>query len=151
MTWRSVFTNLAAVGVSGVTSSYDLDELPNTLPAADLPALAPAFPAGVGALGEEEEGLSTLTYDGSVWTAILHVDHMLYWSPAWSEAGLAVVLPDLIDAVDAYLEAISADGTLNGALDTELEILRVQVGVVEYAGVRFYGARFRHRWVRVVG
>lgn len=150
MTWRTAFTNLAVITVTGVQSSYDLDDLPNTLPAADLPALAPAFPASTGLLDEDEQGLSTLTYDGSVWTARLFVDHVLYWSPAWSDAGLGAVLPDLVDAMDAYLDAVSGDGTLNGALDAELEITSVQPGVVEYAGVRFYGVRFRHRWTRVV-
>jgi hypothetical protein len=147
MSWRTAFTNLAAIEVTGVHTSFDLDELPNTLPAADLPALAPAFPEGVGVLDEDEQGLSTLTYDGSAWTATLHVEHVLYWAPAWSDAGLSAVLPDLVTGIDDYLDAVSADGTLDGALDRELEITRVVPGVVEYAGVRFYGVRFRHRWV----
>ena len=71
MTWRDAFTNLAAMSVMGVTTSYDVDALPNTLPAADLPALAPAFPDALGVLSEGEQGLSTLTYDGGVWTASL--------------------------------------------------------------------------------
>jgi hypothetical protein len=151
MTWRDAFTNLAAISVAGVTTSYDVDALPNTLPAADLPALAPAFPDALGVLAEGEQGLSTLTYDGGVWTAVLYVDHVLYWSPAWSEAGLSEALPDLIDAMEAYLAALSADGTLTGALDAELTITRVLPGIVEYAGVKFYGVRFRHLWRRVIG
>jgi hypothetical protein len=150
MTWRTAFSRLAAVNVTGVQTSYDLDDLPNTLPAADLPALAPSFPDGGGQAGGLE-GLETLTYDGSAWLAALEVDHVLYWSPAWSEVGLSAVLPDLVEAVDSYLDAVSADGTLGGVLDEELTILRVQVGVVEYGGVKFFGARFRHRWVRMVG
>jgi hypothetical protein len=150
MSWRTAFTNLAAISVGGVQSSFDLDDLPNTLPAADLPALAPAFPEAQGVLGEDERGLSTLTYDGSAWIATLHVEHILYWVPAWSDAGLSAVLPDLVTAIDGYLDAISADGRLGGALDREVEITRVIPGVVEYAGVRFYGVRFRHRWVRTI-
>jgi hypothetical protein len=151
MSWRTALTNLASLAVSGVTTRYDLDDLPNALPAADLPALAPAFPPGMGLIGEEEEGLATLTYDGGVWSAALTVDHVLYWAPAWSEAGLNTVLPALVDAVDAYLEAVSADGTLGGALGAELEIVAVLPGVVEYAGAKFYGVRFRHVWRRVIG
>jgi hypothetical protein len=147
MSWRMTFTNLAAISVEGITTSYDLDDLPNTLPAADLPALAPAFIEGAAS---GDEGLSTLTYDGGVWTAQLQVDHVLYWSPAWSDAGLSAVLPDLISAIDDYLDAISADGTLDDALDREVEILSVRPGVIEYAGTRFYGVRFRHRWTRII-
>ncbi len=151
MSWRLAFSNLATIGVAGVNTSYDLDALPGPLPAADLPALAPDFPAGTGLPREGERGLSTLTYDGAVWRAGLEVDHILYWTPAALDAGLITVLPALIDAVDAYLAAVSADGTLGGVLHEPLEVLRVQIGTLERGGVRYYGARFRHRWVRLVG
>lgn len=150
MSWRTAFTNLAAVSVTGVQTSFDLDDLPNTLPAADLPALVPTFPDTLGMLSDEEQGLSTLTYDGGVWLATLHVEHVLYWCPAWSDAGLSAVLPDLITATDTYLSAISADGTLNDTLDSKLSITRVMPGVVEYAGVKFYGVRFRHQWMLAI-
>ncbi|NDJ35679.1 MAG: hypothetical protein GYB64_13540 [Chloroflexi bacterium] len=145
MTWREAFTALAAISVPGVATSFDLDELPTALPAASLPALAPAFPQSGG-----EAGLATLTYDGSVWQAALRVDHVLYWQPAWSEGGLSAVLPDLIDTVDAYLTAVSEDGTLGDVLDYELTLRAVLPGVVTYAGVRFYGAVFQHEWLRRV-
>src|SRR5574341_643684 len=150
MTWRTAFTNLANIAVTGVTTRYDLSGLPNTLPAADLPVLAPGFPASLGLIAEDEAGLSTLTYDGSTWRATLYVEHVLYWSPAWSNTGLANVLPDLVTAVDNYLAAGKADGRLNGALSEELEITRIEPGVLEYAGVKFYGVRFRHKWVRSI-
>ena len=150
MSWRTAFEKLAAISVTGVATSYDLDGLPGNLPAADLPALVPTFPARVGAGADEGAGLSALTYDGAAWTSALHVDHVLYWTPAWSGAGLSAVLPDLVTAIDSYLDAVGADGTLDGALDRELEIMSVEPGLVEYGGVRFYGVRFRHRWVRVI-
>jgi hypothetical protein len=150
MSWRSVFSNLASLAVSGVATSYDLDDLPPVLASADLPALVPAFPAGVGMIGEEEQGLAALTYDGSAWLAALHADHFLYWSPEGAGAGPAEALPALLDAVDAYLAALSADGTLGGALHAPLAVERVQVGVFEYGGAAYFGARFRHRWVRLV-
>jgi len=148
MSWRDAITNLAGIGVSGVTTSYDLDGAPDVLPAADLPALIPAFPAGRGP--DDLPGLATLTYDGSAWLAGLIVEHVLYWTPAWSDAGLGAVLPALVDAVDAYLSAVSTDGTLDGELGQPLEIERVEVGVMIYAGVKFYGARFRHKWLREI-
>ncbi len=150
MTWRNVFTQLAAVNVPGVTTSYDLGELPGALPAADLPALLPLFDDSEALFTGGEPSFSTLTFDGSVWQSSLQIDHVLYAAPAWSEAGVSAVLPDLIGLVDNYLAALAAVGTLNGTLERELVITRVQPGVVDYAGVRFYGVRFRHRWERTV-
>jgi hypothetical protein len=150
MSWRTAFENLAAVSVTGIAKSYDLDDLPNVLPAAELPALVPAFPESAGGPGENQQALSTLTYDGSAWISTLTVDHVLYWTPAWSDTGLTGILPDLIAAIDDYLEAVSADATLDGALDAPLSISRVRVGVFTFAGVHYYGVRFRHRWQRLV-
>lgn len=150
MTWRSALTRLAAIPVAGVATSYDLDSLPNSLAAADLPALAPVFGEHAGPLGQSETDFTTLTFDGSVWRARLEIEHVLYWAPAWSDAGLRAALPALIDVVDAYLPALSADGTLGGTLSEALTIVRVQPGSVEYAGVHYFGVRFRHRWVRRV-
>jgi hypothetical protein len=149
MTWKDALSNLAALSVSGVNTSYDSSNLPNTLAAADLPALAPAFPEGTGE--SDPPGLSVLTYDGAAWRAGLEIDHVLYWSPAWSEAGLRTALPDLLDALEAYLNAVRADGTLGGALDAELTISAARPGVVSYGGVRYLGITFRHRWERVIG
>ncbi len=149
MTWRMAFANLAAIAVTGVATSYNLNDLPEVLPAAHLPALVPLFPEEVGR--GEREGLETLTYDGSAWRAVLRVEHLLIWAPQRAGIGLMAILPALMDAVDAYLEAISAEGTLGGALHEPLVIERVQVGTLTYGGVRYYGVRFRHRWVRVVG
>jgi hypothetical protein len=148
MTWRTAFTNLAAISVAGVATRYDLNTLPNTLPAADLPALAPSFPVGADPMGGD--GLSTLTYDGLAWRSLLVIDHVLYWQPCWSEMGLHSVMPDLIAAADTYLAAIKADGRLSGALDEELAITRIEPGIVDYAGVRYFGVKFRHQWVRII-
>ncbi len=148
MTSRTAFTNLAAITVTGITTRYDLNTLPGSMPAADLPALAPAFP--VGANPQDGEGLSTLTYDGSAWHSVLVIDHVLYWQPCWSEMGLNSVMPDLITAVDGYLAAVRADGRLSGALDEELAIMRIEPGIMEYGGVRYFGVKFRHQWVRIL-
>lgn len=147
MSWRQAFTNLAGLSVPGVRTSYDLDALPEALPTANLPALIPAFPESTGGLGQVEEGLTALTYDGAAWRAGLTVEHVLLWSPAGASGGLRTALPDIVSAVDAYLAALSADGQLGGALYEPLTVTRVQVGVQKVGGVSYLGARFRHEWV----
>jgi len=151
MSWRSAFTALAGLAVSGVARSYDLDDLPERLPGADLPALVPAFGAAPHRLGEREEGMAALTYDGGVWRAAISVDHLLVWSPLGTGEGALGALPALIDTLDAYLAALGADGTLGGTLDEPLRITRIEPGALVYGGVRYYGVTFRHRWVRVIG
>lgn len=151
MSWGQALANLATLTVPGVTTSYGLDALPGVLPAAHLPALVPTFPERVNALGQDEQGLSTLTYDGAAWRASLTVDHLMIWSPTAAHGGLHTVLPELVGAVDGYLAALSADGWLGGALHEPLAVTRVLIGVEKYAGVAYYGARFRHRWVVTIG
>ncbi|GAB4479052.1 MAG: hypothetical protein Kow00124_24200 [Anaerolineae bacterium] len=150
MTWREAFSALAAIDVAGVTTSYDLDEVPAVLAGADLPALLPSFPLETSRMGERGEEFAALTYDGGVWTAALVVDHLLFWRPAGAGAALNEALPELIDALDAYLEALGADGTLGGVLSQPLTITRVQPGLLTHAGVSYLGVRFRQRWVRVI-
>ena len=149
MTWRAALTHLAALAVPGVTTSYDLAALPGALPAAHLPALVPAFPQGLSAPGEAE-ALSTLTYDGAPWRAALVVDHILYWAPAGAGGGLQAALPALVEARDGSLAALSADGWLGGTLHEPLVVARVLIGEQAYAGVQYYGARFRHKWIITV-
>ncbi len=150
MTWRDAFSALAGIAVTGVTTSYDLDEVPGSLASADLPALLPSFPVEASRFGERGEEFATLTYDGDVWKAALLVDHLLFWRPAGAGAALNEALPELVDALDAYLSALGADGTLGGALSEPLTITRVQPGLLTHAGISYLGVRFRQRWVRVI-
>lgn len=147
MMWRTAFTQLAALSIEGVARSYDLHELPNSLAAAELPALLPVFPEGAG---REDADFSALTYDGTAWAATLVFDHLLCWGAAWSSSGLNAAMPALIDVLEAYLATLRSQGRLGGALSTELAITRIEPGIVSYGGVRYFGLRFRHRWTRII-
>lgn len=147
MSWLAAFDALATLSVAGVRTLYRLSELPGALPAADLPALVPVFPSGA----DDRDALAALTCDGGAWKAVLNVEHVLLWGPlAAGDAGREA-LPGLLAAVDATLAALAADGTLGGALHEPLAVTGVTVGPVGWGGVRYHGARFRHRWVRIVG
>ena len=150
MSWRDAFTALAAISVAGVTTSYDLDDLPGGLRAADLPALLPAFSEGGPLFGEREEGLLALTLDGGAWTSSLAVDHLLIWAPCGAGGGMREALPGLVTAIDAYLAAVGADAWLGGALDEPLAIVRILPGVIDWGGTLYHGVTFRHRWSRTI-
>ena len=147
MSWLAALDALAGLNVPGVRTHYHLSELPGVLPAADLPALLPVFPDAAG----DDEGLAALTCDGGAWKAVLNVEHVLLWGPlAAGDAGREA-LPGLLTLVDATLAALATDGTLGGALHEPLAVTGVLVGPVVWGGVRYHAARFRHRWVRIVG
>jgi hypothetical protein len=56
----------------------------------------------------------------------------------------------VVEAVDAYTEALADDLRLGGALSAALHF-NVQVGVMRYAGVEYHGAALAHLWtLRVV-
>jgi hypothetical protein len=135
----TAFDNLAAVGVSGVTS-YTLDDMPDALIGAQLPALVIVPELGGSAPGLEANAFSA--GDGSL---TVEVAHVLLYAPVMSGPGARGVFPALADAIDTYLGAMAADPTLDGALPVALRI-RVRVGVVRYAGLDYHGVTFTHTW-----
>ena len=72
--------------------------------------------------------------------------HLLLVAPVSAGRGARSHLPKLIDLIDAYIGALSADLTLSGAL---LEPARVQVepGLFTYGDIAYHGCAFRHTWI----
>ena len=131
--------HLAAVSVSGVTA-YALDETPDGLTRAQLPALL-ILPE----LGGESPGLEPSSFSGGDGRLSIQVAHVLLLTPVTQGLGQSGAFPALAEAIDTYAEAMAADPTLNGALPVALRF-RVRAGVVRYAGVDYHGAVFTHIW-----
>ncbi|MBN1679579.1 MAG: hypothetical protein JW966_04755 [Anaerolineae bacterium] len=131
--------NLANVAVSGVTS-YALDETPEALTGAQLPALV-ILPELAG----ESPGLEPNPFSAGHGTLTVRVTHVLLLSPVMAGGGLRGALPVLAAAVDDYAEALAADPTLDGALPVPLHF-SLAAGVVVYAGIDYHGVRFTHTW-----
>jgi hypothetical protein len=140
----TALANLAAVAVSGVTS-YALDETPDGLTRAQLPALI-ILPE----LGGNWPGLEPNTFSAGDGRLAVQVAHVLLLAPVTEGLGLRSALPALADAIDAYAEAMAADPTLDGALPVALRF-QVQAGVVRFGGVDYHGATFLHTWTLWVG
>jgi hypothetical protein len=142
--FATALANLAAVAVSGVTS-YAVEATPDALTGAQLPALI-ILPE----VGGESPGFAPSTLAAGIGTLSVRVTHLLLIAPVAVGLGLRGALPAVIDAVDAYTEALADDPTLGGALAMALHV-SVQVGVMRYAGVDYHGAAFTHTWALRVG
>ncbi len=136
---RTALDNLAAVSVTGVTS-YALDETPDGLTRAQLPALV-ILPE----LGAESLGLEPSSFSAGDGQLTVEVAHVLLLEPVASGLGYRGALPALADAIDLYTVALANDLTLDGALPAGLRF-RVRAGVVRYAGMDYHGVVFMHTW-----
>lgn len=132
--------NLAAVPVSGVTS-YALDDAPDSLGSAQLPALV-IQPE----LNGHAPGMTPNRFTGGEGRLAVQIAHVLLFAPITSGIGLRGALPDLIATIDTYAQAMAADPLLDGALSEGLRF-SVHIGVAAYGGMNFHAATFVHNWL----
>ena len=151
-TFRLALAQLAAMPVNGVRNNYDLDELPNSLHQAQLPALlvTPIELEKDRLFRERADSLQTAAFSGGPKTVYYTVTHLLLAAPRESGLGIRSHLARLVDLIDAYTAAIAGDVTLG---DTLLAPARVGVepGLFPYGEREFYGCAFRHTWLLGAG
>ncbi len=144
-TFHAALTALAGLTVPGVAHNYDITLVPDALARAQLPALLTLPLATERHLAPERgAGFEAIGFSGGPRAITYAVTHLLLLAP--SAGGLRIHLPALIDLVDAYVAALSADLTLGGLLLEPLR-LKVEPGIVSYGGVRYVACAFRHTWV----
>ena len=147
-TFRAALTQLSVMTVNGVGNNYDLDELPDSLMRAQLPALLvmPIELERERLFRQREDSLQTAAFSGGAKTVYYSVTHLLLL--AHTEAGLGIRshLPRLIDLIDSYTAAISADVTLGDALLLPARV-SVEPGIYPFGEREFYGCAFRHTWL----
>lgn len=131
---------LAGWSVTGVVTSYGMDETPGLLPASALPALiiAPAIqtPASDGRAFD-------LELTAGAWR--LEIDHVLllagsaYGKPQTSFAAMLTL-------IDNYAAAVRADWYLSDNLLEPLQISAVQMRPYPLGGGVYWAVVFRHLW-----
>jgi hypothetical protein len=149
-TFREALDRLAQLTVSGVAASFGVDSVPDTLHRGQLPALL-ALPIRTEAdsqtlFADRGGGFEAVAFENGPRTVTYTVTHLLIVAPESAGSGLRSHLPALIARIDAYLHALAADVTLNGAM-VEPARVRVEPGVFEYGDVAYVGCAFRHTWV----
>lgn len=148
--YRTALDQLAALNVAGVSTHYSLEQTPDVVPRAALPALL-ILPLEheKGFFTRESDALRLPAFSGGAHTAACTLTHLLLMKPHVSGA-VRQHIGALIDAVDAYFLALGASPLLGGALLTPPDV-RVETGVFHYGGTGYVGCAFRHRWqIRIV-
>lgn len=150
--FRLALAQLAAMNVDGIRNNYDLDELPNSLVNAQLPALlvSPIELERERLFRERADSLQTATFSGGAKTIYYKVTHLLLSAPKESGLGIRSHLPQLVDMIDAYTAAIAKDVTLGDTLLAPAR-LGVEPGLFPYGEGEFYGCAFRHTWLLGTG
>lgn len=147
MSLRTAVDQLAALSVNGVAYNYAIDEVPEALGRAQLPALLvlPLDMEEDRLFRERGQGFQAVAFADGLRTVTVKVTHLLLVTPVTGGAGMRTQLPALVDRMDDYFTALGADVRLGDAL---LEPARVQVepGVFPLGTVSYYGCAFRHTW-----
>lgn len=147
-TFRAALTNLSLLRISGVRNNFDIDELPQTVVPAHLPALLvlPLELEQERLFRDRQESLRTITFSGNAKTAYYSLTHLLLAAPVERGLGLRSHLPQLIDLIDGYLEALARDLTLGESLLTPARV-GVEPGLFPFDAKSYYGCAFRHTWL----
>jgi hypothetical protein len=148
MSFRLAVDRLASKTFTGVTTSYDVDQLPPMLAMADLPALVIRLIPSRDA--QDSLALQVLTYDAGFWWASLYIEHICYWMRS-GDGLYKEFMPNMFNFVDTYLAKVAGDPRLNSNLDEDLAVISVDVAEVNYPPDRdkapkYYAIRFLHRW-----
>lgn len=147
-TFRAALSNLSLIRVSGVRNNFDIDELPDHIAAAHLPALLvlPLELEKERLFKERKEGLQTVTFSGNAKSVYYSLTHLLLVAPTDKGLGMRGHLPKLISLIDNYVGALSADITLGEALLAPARVT-VEAGTFAYDASDYYGCAFRHTWM----
>ena len=149
-TFREALDRLALLSVAGVVASYGVESVPDDLNRGQLPALL-ALPIRIeddaqSLFADRGGGFEAVAFENGPRSVTYTVTHLLVVAPVPAGSGLRSHLPSLIDLTDAYVSALSADVTLDGAL-VEPARIRVEPGVFTYGEVEYIGCAFRHTWL----
>lgn len=146
--FRTALTQLSILKINGVRNNYDLAELPNTLHNAQLPALLvmPIELERERLFRRREDSLQTAAFSGGAKTIYHSATHLLLAAPSDTGLGIRSHLPGLVDLIDSYTAAVSADVTLGDTLLTPARV-SVEPGIYRYGEREYVGCAFRHSWL----
>ena len=147
-TFRHAITQLSNLKIAGIRNNFDLDELPNSLHSAQLPALL-VMPIDLNTdrlFRERTDSLQTAAFSGSAKTVYYRLTHLLLLAPTTAGLGIRSHLPRLIDLIDNYSLSLAADVTLGDALLVPARV-SVEPGIFPYGEREYHGCAFRHTWL----
>lgn len=137
---------LAALDVPGVADNFGITRTPARPDRVQLPALIVTPVERADRLfAARGEGLAVLAFANASATYTATVTHLLLIAPHDSALGPRSLYAPLPALIDAYFTALRANLLLDGALIQPPHV-QVDAGLIEYGGLRYIGAAFRHLW-----
>ena len=137
---------LSALDVPGVADNFGIVRTPAQPDRTQLPALIVMPTERADRLfAARGEGLAALAFANTSATYTATVTHLLLIAPQDSALGARSHYGLLATLIDAYFAALHANLLLDGAL-VQPPHVQVDSGLIEYGGVRYIGAAFRHLW-----
>lgn len=148
MSFRTALTQLSQLSVSGVQRNYDVDAVPESLSRAKLPALLvmPIETEEDSLSRDHGQGFQAIAFSNGARSIEYKVTHLLIIAPTTSGKGVRSHLPALIDTIDAYFTALSADVLLGDTLAIPARV-RVEPGRFTIGDAEYIGCAFRHTWL----
>lgn len=144
---RTALDHLATLSVSGISQHYGIDALPEQIQRVQLPALlVQVIDTQERLFQERGKGFETIAFDNGARSVTYAVLHLMLMAPLESSAGMRSHLPGLVDAIDAYFDALALDIRLGGTL-LEPPNVKVEPGIFQMGGVDYVGCAFRHTWL----
>src|SRR5216684_400356 len=143
---RYAITSLATFGatVSGVTNSYDLQQIPDKVTRVQLPCLLIVPEVGI------EQGFRTLSFSGNAPEQTFEITQLLLYAEA-DVLEVKRALPGLLTLLDNYNAAAKA----NPQIDTQagppynrtIMEYGVEIGITEWGDVKYHSIAFKHKLV----
>jgi hypothetical protein len=145
-TFRTACTALAALTIPGITHNYDLDQLPDELSRAQLPALL-ILPLMLEDLPKTDHGTAyqAIAFSSGPRTVTYRLTHLLLLQPRPTGRGSRTQLPALVTAIDNYIATLAAHPTLSDQL-TQPAHIEVIPRYIPYGGLTYLGCAFHHTW-----
>lgn len=126
MSLAAFITQVVGLTITGVTTTYDIDAIPESLPTSALPAMLPSIPYRAGG---GEQALLVLQSDSNLaHDATYRVDWIIYMEPKGQKPPKTYVKSQ-VDMLDAFLTAVR---TNDKDFAGDLDVFSPRAGIVPY-------------------
>lgn len=135
------FTQFATWSITGCTV-FDLDEIPNSVAAADCPCIFLTF-----GRSKYKQETKSIGFTSGQLHAVIEVSALCLFRPVGLGQGTRDAWPGIITLYDTWLTAIANDPDLDGNLAKGMEaVAMVEWGVVRWGNKDFVGWEQLLRW-----
>jgi len=136
MSLRTFITQVSDLTITGVTTSYDSNEVPESLADSKLPAMVPNLPIAPPVGGQMPVVLNTAL--SSAFNATYSVEFVIFIRPVGQKPPSTYVR-EMVDYLDNFLTAIRNN---DQAFAWNLTIRSPRAGILNFAGIDYVSVWF---------